>query len=85
MGPACCGALSHIRPPHARATQALLSTRPRQDVYKTGDQIKAAGVSLLKEPGPLPGLGTKILSLTDPDGYKIVFVDTADFLKELEK
>ncbi|KFM26234.1 Lactoylglutathione lyase [Auxenochlorella protothecoides] len=62
--------------------QVAIST---EDVYKTGDQIKAAGVSLLKEPGPLPGLGTKILSLTDPDGYKIVFVDTADFLKELEK
>ena len=30
------------------------------------------------------GIGTKIMATTDPDGYKIVFVDNEDFLKELE-
>ena len=58
--------------------------RIRQDVYKTADAIKAAGGKLTKEPGPLPGLGTKICACTDPDGWKIVFVDEQDFLKELE-
>jgi lactoylglutathione lyase len=33
----------------------------------------------------VPGIGTKILACTDPDGYKYVFVDNADFLKELEQ
>ena len=37
---------------------------------------------------PLPrvrcaGLNTKILASTDPDGWKVVFVDEADFLAEL--
>ena len=31
------------------------------------------------------GIGTKILACTDPDGYKIVFVDNEDFLKELKE
>lgn len=61
--------------------QVAISTN---DVYKTGEQIKAAGGKLLREPGPLPGLGTKILSTTDPDGYKYVLVDNEDFLKELK-
>lgn len=119
-----------------------------QDVYKTADQIKAAGGTVTREPGPVPGIGTKIVACTDPggrqrlaggrwavgcadgrggglcrwapgraaeraraccrlvavhapglslppsalaaapmcaDGYKIVFVDEQDFLKELEQ
>lgn len=55
-----------------------------QDVYKTAEGIKKAGWELQKEPTTLPGIGTKLFSLLDPDGYKIVFVDNADFLKELE-
>lgn len=55
-----------------------------QDVYKTAEAIKAAGWGLQKEPFALAGVGTRICSLLDPDGYKIVFVDNADFLKELE-
>ncbi|KDD76633.1 hypothetical protein H632_c154p1 [Helicosporidium sp. ATCC 50920] len=54
------------------------------DVYKTAEQVRAAGGKVVKEPTALPGLGTKIMALTDPDGYKIVFVDNKDFLKELE-
>jgi lactoylglutathione lyase len=61
--------------------QVAISTN---DVYKTADQIKAAGGSLTREPGPVPGIGTKILACTDPDGWKIVFVDNEDFLKELQ-
>lgn len=54
-----------------------------QDVYKTGEQVIAAGGTVVRQAGPIPGLGTKILAITDPDGWKIVFVDEADFLAEL--
>ncbi len=55
-----------------------------QDVYKTAEQIKAAGGTITREPGPVPGIGTKIVATTDPDGWKIVFVDNEDFLNELK-
>ena len=54
-----------------------------QDVYKTAEAIKAAGGKITREPGPLPGLKTKITATTDPDGWKVVFVDLQDFLSEL--
>lgn len=60
--------------------QVAISTK---DVFKTAEQIKAAGGTITREPGPVPGIGTKIVATTDPDGYKVVLVDTEDFLKEL--
>jgi len=60
--------------------QMAISTK---DVYKTAEQIRAAGGKITKEPGPLPGIGTKILASVDPDNWKVVFVDEADFNKEL--
>lgn len=75
--------------------QVAISTN---DVYKTAEQIKAAGGTITREPGPVPGIGcvvdcwgcngtwcdrTKIVATTDPDGWKVVFVDNEDFLKEL--
>lgn len=54
------------------------------DVYKTADAIKAAGGTVTREPGPVPGIGTKIVATTDPDGWKTVLVDEADFLAELK-
>ncbi len=45
-----------------------------QDVYKTAEQIKAAGGKVTKEPGAIPGLGTKVMACTDPDGYKVRLV-----------
>lgn len=62
--------------------QVAVST---DDVYKTAEQIRAAGGTITREPGPVPGIGTKIVACTDPDGYKYVFVDNEDFLKELEE
>lgn len=47
------------------------------------EQIKAAGGTITREPGPVPGIGTKIVATTDPDGWKVVLVDYEDFLKEL--
>ncbi|KAK9836940.1 hypothetical protein WJX81_001344 [Elliptochloris bilobata] len=61
--------------------QVAISTT---DVYKTAEAIRAAGGTITREPGPLPGLGTKILATTDPDGWKVVFVDNEDFLAELK-
>lgn len=61
--------------------QVAISTK---DVYKTAEQVKAAGGTVTREPGPVPGIGTKITAVTDPDGWKVVFVDDEDFLKELE-
>lgn len=54
------------------------------DVYKTAEAIKLGGGKIILEPGPLPGLNTKIVACLDPDGWKLAFVDNVDFLKELE-
>ncbi|KAH9762478.1 putative lactoylglutathione lyase [Citrus sinensis] len=54
------------------------------DVYKTAEAIKLFGGKVTREPGPLPGINTKITACLDPDGWKTVFVDNVDFLKELE-
>ncbi|KAH0919656.1 hypothetical protein HID58_027316 [Brassica napus] len=54
------------------------------DVYKTAEAVKLFGGKITREPGPLPGISTKITACLDPDGWKSVFVDNVDFLKELE-
>ncbi|KAH7425418.1 hypothetical protein KP509_11G053000 [Ceratopteris richardii] len=54
------------------------------DVYKTAEVIHEAGGKITREPGPLPGINTKIVACVDPDGWKTVFVDNKDFLRELE-
>ncbi|GMQ03430.1 hypothetical protein CsSME_00049232 [Camellia sinensis var. sinensis] len=54
------------------------------DVYKTAEAIQLCGGKIILEPGPLPGINTKITACLDPDGWKSVFVDNVDFLKELE-
>ncbi|KAF7075461.1 hypothetical protein CFC21_080234 [Triticum aestivum] len=54
------------------------------DVYKTAEVVKLSGGKVVREAGPLPGLGTKITAILDPDGWKSVFVDNIDFAKELE-
>ncbi|KAJ7545912.1 hypothetical protein O6H91_08G016000 [Diphasiastrum complanatum] len=54
------------------------------DVYKTAEAVRFFAGKITREPGPLPGIKTKITASLDPDGWKTVFVDNADFLKELE-
>lgn len=61
--------------------QVAIST---DDVYKTQAAIEEAGGKITKEAQALPGIGTKIMATTDPDGYKVVFVDNQDFLNELK-
>ncbi|KAF7147099.1 hypothetical protein RHSIM_Rhsim03G0238900 [Rhododendron simsii] len=40
------------------------------DVYKTAEVIKMSEGKLTREPGPLPGINTKITACLDPDGWK---------------
>nr|XP_043627517.1 lactoylglutathione lyase GLX1-like [Erigeron canadensis] len=54
------------------------------DVYKTAEVVKLFGGDIVLEPGPLPVINTKITACLDPDGWKSVFVDNIDFMKELE-
>jgi lactoylglutathione lyase len=54
------------------------------DVYKTAEVIRANGGTITKEPQEISSIGTRIMATTDPDGWKVVFVQNEDFLKELE-
>ncbi|GFS41051.1 glyoxalase/bleomycin resistance protein/dioxygenase superfamily protein [Actinidia rufa] len=42
------------------------------DVYKTAEVIKLSEGKVTREPGPLPGINTKITACVDPDGWKTV-------------
>eukprot|EP00612_Vaucheria_litorea_P000175 CAMPEP_0171451896 /NCGR_PEP_ID=MMETSP0945-20130129/218_1 /TAXON_ID=109269 /ORGANISM="Vaucheria litorea, Strain CCMP2940" /LENGTH=297 /DNA_ID=CAMNT_0011976449 /DNA_START=127 /DNA_END=1020 /DNA_ORIENTATION=+ len=53
------------------------------DVYEAAKHVQEAGYNVTREPGPVPGIGTKVTALRDPDGFKIVLVDEEDFEKEL--
>ncbi|KAL2931411.1 putative lactoylglutathione lyase [Bienertia sinuspersici] len=65
--------------------QVAIST---DDVYKSAEVVNLAnqelGGKITRQPGPIPGLNTKIVSFLDPDGWKTVLVDNEDFLKELK-
>ncbi|CAA0835926.1 glyoxalase I homolog [Striga hermonthica] len=65
--------------------QVAIST---DDVYKSAEVVNLVtqelGGKMTRQPGPIPGMNTKITSFLDPDGWKTVLVDNADFLKELE-
>ncbi|KAM3362638.1 lactoylglutathione lyase GLX1 [Capsicum galapagoense] len=64
--------------------QVAIST---DDVYKSAEVVNLVtqelGGKITRQPGPIPGLNTKITSFLDPDGWKTVLVDYQDFLKEL--
>ncbi|XP_043688432.1 lactoylglutathione lyase GLX1 [Telopea speciosissima] len=59
------------------------------DVYKSAEVVNLVtqelGGKITRQPGPLPGINTKITSFLDPDGWKTVLVDNEDFLRELPK
>ncbi|KAH9749545.1 Lactoylglutathione lyase GLX1 [Citrus sinensis] len=65
--------------------QVAIST---DDVYKSAEVVNLVteelGGKITRQPGPIPGLNTKITSFVDPDGWKTVLVDNEDFLKELQ-
>ncbi|HEX7647039.1 MAG TPA: lactoylglutathione lyase [Noviherbaspirillum sp.] len=45
------------------------------DVYRTCEQVKAAGGNVTREPGPVKGGSTVIAFVQDPDGYKIELIE----------
>jgi len=49
-----------------------------EDIYKTCDQVRAAGGNITREPGPVKGGSTVIAFITDPDGYKVELIERAD-------
>jgi len=44
------------------------------DIYETCNRLKAQGVTITREPGPVKGGTTEISFLEDPDGYKIELI-----------
>jgi lactoylglutathione lyase len=40
--------------------------------------VRAAGGNITREPGPVKGGSTVIAFVTDPDGYKIEFIQRRD-------
>jgi lactoylglutathione lyase len=49
-----------------------------EGIYKTCDQVRAAGGNITREPGPVKGGSTVIAFITDPDGYKVELIERAD-------
>lgn len=62
--------------------QVAVSTK---DVYKTTEVVRASGGTVVREPGPVPGIGTKVAKVADPDGWVVALVDIEDFNGELCK
>jgi len=54
---------------NTRHTQIAIGT---DDVYKTAEVVKLFGGQVVREPGPLPGISTRITAILDPDGWKSV-------------
>lgn len=50
---------------------------------RTAEEVRVAGGKITREPAPMPGIGTKVTKVQDPDGWTLAFVDNADFLQEL--
>ncbi len=45
------------------------------DIYKTCDELRAAGTTITREPGPMKHGTTVIAFIEDPDGYKIELIE----------
>ena len=45
------------------------------DIYKVCDQIRAAGGTISREPGPMKHGTTVIAFVVDPDGYKVELIE----------
>jgi lactoylglutathione lyase len=54
------------------------------DVYDSAKIMKTAGHDPARAPGPVPGIGTKIVAFKDLTGWKTVVVDADDIEKELQ-
>ncbi|MCC6763950.1 MAG: lactoylglutathione lyase [Deltaproteobacteria bacterium] len=45
-----------------------------EDLYRTCDRLRARGVRITREPGPMKHGTTEIAFIEDPDGYKIELI-----------
>lgn len=50
-----------------------------EDAYKICEEVKKAGVKVLREAGPMKHGRTVIAFIEDPDGYKIEFIQAGTF------
>ncbi|XP_024161255.1 lactoylglutathione lyase GLX1 [Rosa chinensis] len=59
------------------------------DVYKSAAAVEQAiqelGGKIIRPPGPLPIIGTKITAFLDSDGFETVLVDNEDYLNYLKQ
>lgn len=46
-----------------------------QDIYATCERLRAAGVKIVREPGPMKHGTTVIAFIEDPNGYKIELIE----------
>ncbi|MFZ1180248.1 MAG: lactoylglutathione lyase [Herbaspirillum sp.] len=46
-----------------------------EDAYQACEAVKAAGGNVTREAGPVKGGSTVIAFVTDPDGYKVEFIE----------
>jgi lactoylglutathione lyase len=44
------------------------------DIYKTCDELRAKGVKIAREPGPMKHGGTEIAFIEDPNGYRVELI-----------
>jgi lactoylglutathione lyase len=49
-----------------------------EDAYKACEAVKAAGGNVTRDAGPVKGGTTVIAFVTDPDGYKIEFIQRSE-------
>lgn len=46
-----------------------------EDIYATCERLRAAGVKIVREPGPMKHGNTVIAFIEDPNGYKIELIE----------
>ena len=44
------------------------------DIYRTCDELRAKGVKVVREPGPMKHGGSEIAFIEDPNGYRIELI-----------
>ena len=48
------------------------------DIYKCCEELRANGVKVVREPGPMKHGGTVIAFIEDPNGYRIELIETGE-------
>ena len=44
------------------------------DIYRTCDELRAKGATIVREPGPMKHGSTEIAFVEDPDGYRVELI-----------